>query len=67
MVRNVARWVWVLIPVVVVAGAVIVVVSDGPLSALFDVIWVAALAGLLLHLSISSRRKDRRNDENPPD
>lgn len=67
MLRNVANWIWVLIPVVVVAGVVIVVVSDSPLSALFDVIWVAGLVALLLHLSISPRRKDRGNDVDPPE
>lgn len=68
MLNSIARWVWVLIPIVVAAGVVLVIVSPDPSGALWDLIWVAAVIALLLYVSISSRRKKpgpQRDDSAP--
>ncbi|MBA8815593.1 putative RDD family membrane protein YckC [Microbacterium halimionae] len=65
MLRKATRWIWLLIPVAVGAGIFLVAWSPDPASAALDLVWVAAVVGLLTYLSVSSRRKDRKDDEHP--
>lgn len=65
MSKKLARWVWVLIPVAITVGVVLVVNSENPGSAALDLVWVAGVVGLLLYISISSRPKRPQRADAP--